>query len=124
MYDGDCAICTRLSAFVVRWVRRSPGDFDVVAFQFADLAALGLTEAQCEAALQWVDADGTAHAGPNAVARLLRTGRLPGRPLGWALSAPGVHRVAWPVYQWVADNRHRLPGGTPACSMPAAQRPH
>ena len=27
------------------------------------------------------------------------------------------------IYRWVAANRHRLPGGTPACSMPASERP-
>ena len=124
VYDGDCAMCTRLSAFVARRIRRTSRDFGIVAFQFAELSELGLTEAECTAALQWVDADGVAHAGPNAIARLLRSGRVPWRPLGWALSAPGASRVAWPVYQWVADNRHRLPGGTPACSMPPAQRPH
>ena len=123
VYDGDCAICTRLSAFVARRIRRAEGDFEIVAFQFADLPALGLTEAQCEAALQWVNADGVAQAGPNAVAGLLRAGRLPWRLPGRLLSLPGVDRITWPVYRWVADNRHRLPGGTPACSMPVADRP-
>ncbi len=124
VYDGDCGICTRLSGVVVRWVRRGPDDFDVVPFQYADLPSLGLTEAQCADALQWVGADGRTAEGPNAVAGVLRAGRLPWRPVGRALTLPGVPRLAWPVYRWVAAHRHRLPGGTPACSMPAERRPH
>ena len=35
-------------------------------------------------------------------------------PFAWVASA---------AYKWIAKNRHRLPGGTPACSMPAHLRP-
>ena len=31
-----------------------------------------------------------------------------------------VNTLAGIVYRWVARNRHRLPGGTPACSLPPA----
>jgi hypothetical protein len=72
--------------------------------------------------VQWVGTDGTVAAGPDAIAMLLRdAGRwwtLPGR----ALQLRPVRSAAWPAYRWIADHRHLMPGGTPACSLPAAQR--
>ena len=56
----------------------------------------------------------------DAVARVLLAGRPWLRPVGAAMLAPGVNAVAGMAYRWVALNRHRLPGGTPACSLPAA----
>ncbi len=123
VYDGDCGICTRLSGWVTRLVRPHPDSFGVTAYQHLDLAPFGLTAQQCELALQWVAADGRISSAQDAVARLLLSGRVWVRPLGALLLAPGVNALAGVVYRWVAANRHRLPGGTPACSMPAAQRP-
>ncbi|MER6591971.1 DCC1-like thiol-disulfide oxidoreductase family protein, partial [Micromonospora purpureochromogenes] len=68
VYDGDCAFCTRCAEFIER---RIPTGARVVPWQFADLDALGLTEAECEEAVQWVGADGSRAAGPDAIARLL-----------------------------------------------------
>jgi hypothetical protein len=31
---------------------------------------------------------------------------------------PGIRAGARVVYRWVSRNRHRLPGGTPACAVP------
>ncbi|WP_404383855.1 DUF393 domain-containing protein [Knoellia locipacati] len=123
VYDGDCGICTKLSRLVTTRLRARPTDFAVTAYQDADLATLGLTEEQCDAALQWVGADGRISSAEDAVARALLSSRMPLRPLGALLRVPGMHSLAGVVYRWVARNRHRLPGGTPACSMPAAQRP-
>lgn len=111
VYDGDCGICTSSA----RLVERLRLDVDeVVPWQQADLAALGLTVAECLEAVQLVE-DGRVTSGHEAIGRLLlrsrRPWRLPGRFL---LSRPGS-RLAAPAYRWVARNRHRLPGGTPAC---------
>jgi predicted DCC family thiol-disulfide oxidoreductase YuxK len=38
------------------------------------------------------------------------------------LAAPPVSALAWPIYRWIARNRHRLPGGTAACSLSQADR--
>lgn len=120
VYDGDCGVCTRLAAFVVRRLRPT---YRVTAYQDADLPALGLTAQQCDAALQYVDAGGRTFAAQDAVARLLLASAPWWRPLGAALLLPGVNQLAGLVYGWVARNRSRLPGGTPACSLPASQRP-
>jgi predicted DCC family thiol-disulfide oxidoreductase YuxK len=123
IYDGDCGVCTRLSRVVTTTVRRRQPDFAVSAYQDADLPALGLTPEECDEALRWVDSRGRVSSAQDAVARVLLAGRLPFKPLGALILLPGINALAGVVYRWVALNRHRLPGGTPACSLPAAQRP-
>jgi predicted DCC family thiol-disulfide oxidoreductase YuxK len=119
VYDGDCAFCTSCARFIER---RVPSRAAVVPWQFADLAALGLTREQAEEAVQWVGADGVRASGPDAVALLLRDAgrfwRVPGR----VLQLGPVRFAAWPAYRWIADHRHLLPGGTAACSLPQAER--
>ena len=116
VYDGDCAFCTMCVRFIER---RIPGPTTIVPWQFADLGALGLTRAQCLDAVQWVPAVGDQASGPVAIARLLRTGTPIWRLAGRVLGLRPVLAVAWPVYRWVSRNRHRLPGGTAACAVPA-----
>jgi predicted DCC family thiol-disulfide oxidoreductase YuxK len=119
LYDGDCAFCTTCARFVER---RIPSRADLLPWQFADLTALGVTAAQAEAAVQWVGADGVVASGPDAIALLLRdAGRLWAVP-GRALQARLLRAAAWPLYRWIADHRHLLPGGTAACSLPQAER--
>ncbi len=121
VFDGDCAFCSSSARFVATRLRRSPGDYAVEPWQQLDLDALGLTAAQCDAALRWVPAHGIPDAGHVAVARALRASRWWVRPVGVALLLPGVTRVAARAYTWVAANRHRLPGGTPACALPSTR---
>ena len=119
VYDGDCSFCTTCAEFIER---RIPTRARVIPWQFADLDSLGLTVEQCEEAVQWVGADGTTAAGPDAIALLLRdAGRL-WQVAGGALRIGPVRLAAWPAYRWVAEHRHLLPGGTAACSLPQAQR--
>ena len=122
IFDGDCAFCTSCARFIER---RIPTPVTVVAWQFADLDELGLTEAECLEAVQFVT--GPSHtSGPVAIADLLRTatgasGRLLWRPAGWLLARRPITALAWPAYRWVARNRHRLPGGTAACQVTPGQ---
>ncbi|WP_412540432.1 DCC1-like thiol-disulfide oxidoreductase family protein [Longispora sp. K20-0274] len=118
VYDGDCAFCSTCARFVER---RIPTRARVVPWQRTDLAALGVTSEAAEGAVQWVDARGVA-AGPVAISRLLRDAGGPWRPLGWLLGLRPVLWLAWPAYRWGARNRHRMPGGTAACSLPRAER--
>jgi predicted DCC family thiol-disulfide oxidoreductase YuxK len=119
VYDGDCAFCTSCARFVER---RIPTRATVVPWQFADLDALGLTEQQCEEAVQWVGVDGAVAAGPDGIALLLRDAGRQWTLAGTLLQAGPVRVAAWPAYRWVARHRHLLPGGTAACSLPQAER--
>ena len=119
LFDGDCAFCSSCARFIER---RIPTTAEVRAWQLTDLDALGVTPAETEEAVVWVAPGGATAAGPVAIARLLVDAGSVWRPLGWLLDLPPVRWLAWPVYRLVARNRHRMPGGTAACSPPQAAR--
>lgn len=111
LYDGDCGFCTAAAARMQQWGR---GRYAVVAWQQADLAALGVTRDKAASAVQWVDGGGVRSGAEAFSAALVRAGRL-WRVAGRTLALPGVRGVARRVYELVARNRHRLPGSTAAC---------
>jgi predicted DCC family thiol-disulfide oxidoreductase YuxK len=114
VFDGDCGFCTTCARFLGRWVV-SGGSTSVAPWQQLDVVALGLTPAQCQAAVQWVDEGGRVASGHTAIAAALRTGHRVWRPFGTLLVAPGISWVAGRFYAWIANHRYALPGGTPAC---------
>jgi predicted DCC family thiol-disulfide oxidoreductase YuxK len=116
VYDGDCAFCTSC----VDFLQRLGPDADTLAWQLTDLDELGLTERQASDAVQWVDTDGTVHSGHEALAATLIASGSIWKILGQAILLPGASWISAHIYRLVADNRHRLPGGTPAC----ARQPH
>lgn len=120
VYDGDCGICTKCVGFVERHLTK---DLDIIAFQHADLHSLGLTAAECEAAVQWVEPSGRTTAAHIAIGDLLKASGRRWWPLAFLAQTPPFSWAAFAIYKWIAKNRHRLPGGTPACSMPAHLRP-
>ncbi|HST54444.1 MAG TPA: DCC1-like thiol-disulfide oxidoreductase family protein [Solirubrobacteraceae bacterium] len=115
VYDGDCAFCTTC----VRVLERIAPDAELVAWQLTDLAELGLTEAQAAAAVQWVQTDGTIRSGHEAIAATLRAAGPAWKIIGRVALLPGISGIAAKLYRLVADNRQRLPGGTPACAVTA-----
>jgi len=115
VYDGDCAFCTSSARFAQR---RVPTRAAIEPWQLLDLAALGLAEAECERAVQWVEPGRAPLAGPDAIAALLLTSHRRWRVVGRLLRLAPVRVLAWPIYRWVARNRHRMPGGTAACALP------
>jgi predicted DCC family thiol-disulfide oxidoreductase YuxK len=115
VFDGDCAFCSSCARFVENRIKPAA---DVLAWQFADLDALGLTEEQVSAAVYFVADGRDPSAGPAAIADLLRRAGLLWRAAGAGLGLRPVTALAWPVYRWVARNRHRMPGGTAACALP------
>jgi predicted DCC family thiol-disulfide oxidoreductase YuxK len=112
VFDGDCAFCTSCA----RLLERIAPDTEIVAWQVVDLDELGITAEQAAAAVRWIEADGTVRAGHEALAATLSAAGAPWRIAGRALVLPGVSPVAAAGYRLVASNRHRLPGGTPACA--------
>jgi predicted DCC family thiol-disulfide oxidoreductase YuxK len=119
LYDGDCGFCTASVRFVERHI---PTTAELVAYQFADLDTLGTTAERAGAEVLWVAGERIA-GGAQAVARLLVDAGGAWRPLGLLLRLPPIRWLAAGVYHLVTVNRHRLPGGTPACALPPSARP-
>ncbi|GAA0477006.1 hypothetical protein GCM10009544_43770 [Streptomyces stramineus] len=120
VYDGDCAFCTTSVTYAEKYVRP---DCEVTAWQFADLDALGVTRERAEYELLWITPGGAVYGGAQAVAKLMLSGRGAWAPLGALLRLPPVSWAAHGVYRVIANNRDRMPGGTPACALPADRRP-
>lgn len=104
LYDGDCAFCARCA----RALKRIGPDTEIVAWQFTDLAELGITEEQAADAVQWVQVDGTVRSGHEAIAATLSTAGRIWQGIGRAFLLPGISWVAAKAYRLVADNRHRF----------------
>ncbi|WP_092597140.1 thiol-disulfide oxidoreductase DCC family protein [Actinopolyspora xinjiangensis] len=119
IYDGDCGFCTRS----VRLADGLPVRVRSVPWQEAELERLGVPEQRARREVVLVDESHRLHGGAAAVAALLRHCRGPWRFAGAILAAPVVRTLAEGVYRLVADNRHRLPGETPACRLPPERRP-
>jgi predicted DCC family thiol-disulfide oxidoreductase YuxK len=113
VYDGDCGFCTTC----VHLLERIGPDAEIVAWQLTDLTELGITEEQAADAVQLVQIDGTVHSGHEAVATVLGSAGRIWRIAGRALLLPGISWIAARAYRLIADNRYRLPGGTPACAV-------
>ena len=119
VFDGDCGFCTTAARFGQRRLRLE----HVEPWQFVDLDALGLTEAQCLEAVQWVAADGSVASAEQAVIAALRHAGGAWRVLGAVLALPGIRHLAAIAYRLVARYRHQLPGGTAACRLPRQEPP-
>ena len=121
IFDGDCAFCTSSA----NWIEaRLPDTIDVVPWQWSDIESLHLSEADVTTAAYWVDPDGTRHRGARSIAHaLMATTGAGWRIIGRIMLIPPVSWLAAGVYSVVAKNRHRMPGGTPACKMPEPSDP-
>ncbi|ROO84360.1 putative DCC family thiol-disulfide oxidoreductase YuxK [Actinocorallia herbida] len=117
LFDGDCGFCTVCVGFIERRIRPAA---EVLPYQWQDLAGYGVTAERAAHEVLWVRPDGTVSGGARGVAALLRSARGPWRPLGYVLAVPPVSWAAHGLYRLVARNRHKLPGGTAACSIAAA----
>jgi predicted DCC family thiol-disulfide oxidoreductase YuxK len=121
VFDGDCGFCTSTVRLAERWCRPA---VRFVPWQALDLEAHGLTREAVTASVQWLtpraSARGPIPHGSAAVARTLLRSRWPFRPLGALMLVPPISWLAEGVYRLISNNRYRLPGGTPACAVPAA----
>jgi predicted DCC family thiol-disulfide oxidoreductase YuxK len=119
VYDADCGFCTRSAL----WLSRR-GRVEVVPWQAVpDLGALGLDATAVASSAWWLDDEGR-HGGSRAIARALvaRGGRAP-VAVGRLLQEAPVSLLADGVYRVVARHRHRMPGSTEACRVPAQREP-
>lgn len=108
VYDADCGFCTRSA----QWLDEAP-----VAWHTLDLDAVQVTQDEADANAGWLADGRITLLGAPAIAAALRAKGGTSRLLGWALSVPGIQRLANVVYPRIAANRHRMPGGTAACRI-------
>jgi predicted DCC family thiol-disulfide oxidoreductase YuxK len=87
-------------------------------WQRTDLEKFGLTEIQARERV-YLFRDGELFGGHECFAELMS---IQGDPfhllVARTMRAPGIRVFSAAGYRFVARNRHRLPGGTPACEMP------
>ncbi|MFL6024713.1 MAG: thiol-disulfide oxidoreductase DCC family protein [Marmoricola sp.] len=108
VYDADCGFCTRSA----HWLDDAP-----VAWHTLDLDAVQVTRAEADANAGYLVDGKITHLGAPAIAAALRAKPGGARLVGWALTVPGLRRVAALVYPRIAASRHRMPGGTAACQI-------
>lgn len=114
VFDGDCGFCSRYAYWIAA---RLPADVEVVPWQtIDDLEAIGLTERDVECAAWWVDGPDRWR-GSDAIARSLIAASGAWPLLGRLMLVWPFNHLSRVVYRWVADNRGRLPGATPACQV-------
>jgi predicted DCC family thiol-disulfide oxidoreductase YuxK len=117
IYDGDCGFCTKVATWF-RAHQRVP--VTVVAWQeINDLSELGLTVADVSTALYWVDAYGRTYRGDQGAARALAVLGPPWPLVGAAMRVPPLRWLGGLAYPVLARYRHKLPGATQACALPA-----
>ena len=117
LFDGYCGFCTWSVDFARRRVHANA---EFIPFQSVDVAAFGLTVAQCVREVQFVGRDG-ALGGERAVAAVLKSGAPTWRALGAVIDSPVIRPVSGVAYRVVARHRGRLRGIRPALSPDSTQ---
>jgi predicted DCC family thiol-disulfide oxidoreductase YuxK len=99
-------------------------DVTIIPWQhMSDLGQFGLTQADVQQRVYFVDAKSKVYGGSSALFRFGLSMKQPWRLIARMLLIPGVSLIAEPIYRKVAKNRHRMPGGTAACEMPPLDKP-
>lgn len=111
--DADCGFCQRSAL----WVPRIGVRARVLRLQDEDLVGAGIDPDRALLEMAWRGDDGEVLYGHRAWAAALGTGPAPWRLVGRVLGSHPVAPLASRFYRWVADNRYRLPGGSPACRI-------
>jgi predicted DCC family thiol-disulfide oxidoreductase YuxK len=112
IYDGDCAFCNRSLQFGLRNLRWFPA---YMPFQQLTDDAYGHHRSDFEASI-WLIGESAEFAGHKAAAWILLQQRnIAHRTLGALIYLAGPLSAL--AYRLIAANRHRLPGGTPACEI-------
>lgn len=114
IYDGDCGFCTTSAQW---YARRAQTDASIEMWQALDLNEVGLSAEQTSSSVWFRAADGSLSSGADACAQAMQAVPSLWKLTGRLLALPGVIHLARIVYPVIAANRHRLPGGTPACEL-------
>jgi predicted DCC family thiol-disulfide oxidoreductase YuxK len=119
IFDGDCAFCTSSAHWLARRLHHPEGpNARLVAWQFTDLTALGTSVERTRREALWVDTGGTIYGGAAAFAEWLKFRGGAYGVVGRVINLPVIRVLAAAVYRVIAKNRHRMPGGSPACALP------
>lgn len=116
LIDGRCGFCARST----RWFTGGRFRPRVLPAQQAGdlLAGYDVSAERLTRYVALVDEDtGQVWYGHDAVLTSLVRSGGPRGLLGRVVRALPLDRVAAAVYDWVAAHRHRMPGGTEACSL-------
>jgi predicted DCC family thiol-disulfide oxidoreductase YuxK len=122
VYDGDCAVCTRLAHALQRLDAR--GTFDVITSQAPGVQARfpWIPPDAYRESLQLVEEGGRTWQGAAAVERILDL--LPrGRWITWVFSLPFARPLAERLYRGFARNRYRLGCGAHCQYRPDGAHP-
>lgn len=120
IFDGDCGFCTRAVTLIFDRLRPRA---EAVRYQSVDLGGCGTTADRARYEVLWHVPGEEVVGGVRAFSRLLRTCDQPWAAIGALLGVPPFRWVAHMVYRLIANNRHRLPGGTEACALRITGRP-
>ena len=107
VYDGDCAVCSRLARALQRLDTR--GAFEVITSQAPGVQARfpWIPPEAYRESLQVVEEGGRTWQGAAAIERILDL--LPrGGWITWVFSMPFARPLAERFYRWFARNRYRL----------------
>lgn len=117
IFDGDCGFCTTTA----NWIKKnSKVALEIAPYQWTELGQYGLTTEEAAAKVQVVVGD-KVFAGHYCMSKLLLIQpNILLKLVGAVMVLPGLDSISARVYEWIAANRQKLPGGTPACKLPKA----
>lgn len=121
IFDGDCAFCTTSAS----WLQRRLGtEVAVEPWQYVDLALYGTDAQRAQHEVLWVDYTNRVYGGAQAVAQWLMFSGGGWGLIGRLIAVPPMSWIAAGIYRAIANNRDRMPGGSPACAIRPERRHH
>ena len=114
IFDGDCSFCTSSA----HWIdHRLPSRHTSSRGSASTSMRSGSPKPDVTTAAYWVDERGKRYRGHRSIGKALMAAGGIWKPIGALLLMPPFSWLAALGYVVIAKNRHRLPGGTPACKL-------
>lgn len=116
IYDGDCGFCTT-SVRKLRGIlgKKAPS---AATFQSQQLDLFGLSIAEVQREMKYVDTNGEIWGGASAFMRVFHDAKGIWRLISTFMSLPLVKQSSVVIYRKIAKNRQKMPGATAACALP------